>query len=236
MESNYYIYCITDGETNIPAELRGFGECNAYMIPFRDIQALVSPVTVTHYDSCLQNLKVHEETIHIIMKNDSVLPMKFSTIVKSEEDVIRVLRNYYSQFIENLVKVKDKVELGIKIFFKIENSPPQKSGKNMSGKEYFLGKYEQYLNLKAMLSPYLNTVEKIHEKLDGISDESYFTVPLKNNLIMNASYLVRREKYDDFKEETEKFKSQYKYFKIVFSGPWPPYHFVKVKEEGVSDE
>jgi hypothetical protein len=47
--------------------------------------------------------------------------------------------------------------------------------------------------------------------------------------ILNASFLVRTEQYDDFRHALTELIAQYDPagFVINFTGPWPPYHFVR---------
>jgi hypothetical protein len=46
------------------------------------------------------------------------------------------------------------------------------------------------------------------------------------NLLLDAVYLVERDRQNDFKEAFEHIKGPHTDFKFLFSGPWPPYNFV----------
>ena len=236
MESNYYIYCISGQIGELPVGLKGFEDRDVIILPYKDICAVISPTDVTHYDAAFENLECHEKVANAVMDTGSILPMKFSTILKSTDDVKKLLLKYYCQFEANLNKIQGKIELGIKIFYKIDALIKDEPKAGYSGKEYFLKKYNEYLENKNRLEPYLNMAGEIHNKLSRLSCENCLSNPLKNNLIMNASYLVQRDIVDTFSEKVKLIKEEYNIFKIVYSGPWPPYHFVKVKEVGDEGE
>lgn len=146
------------------------------------------------------------------------------------------MEKYYEQLKQNFIKIQNKVELGIKVFYKIAPLLKEEPVTDSTGKAYFLKKYNQYLDRKSKLEPYINRVGNIHSRLAKLAHDSCCTNPLRNNLLMNASYLVSRDMADIFSEDIEHIKEEYNAFKIVYSGPWPPYHFVKVKEEGDENE
>lgn len=235
MDKNYYIYCITRKNTIMPPGLTGFEGNRPFMLPHRDLQASISPVDAARFDPSLENLKCHEDVIRGMMDFGSVLPMKFSTIVKSEKCAAEVLRKYYGQFMENLERVEGKVELGVKIFCRVDTCEAKAESDSCSGRQYFLKKYEQYIEEKKRLEPYINMTDAIHERLLSISSEACRISPFRNSLIMNASYLVPREMEDTFCRYVGQIKEEYGLLKIIYSGPWPPYHFVRVKEEGEDD-
>ncbi|AKB48751.1 Gas vesicle protein GvpF [Methanosarcina sp. Kolksee] len=98
--------------------------------------------------------------------------------------------------------VDNKVELGIKIFLpkdaKIDNQ-----------------KMEQCKSEST-------------ERLEEIASHSKTLNLFSSRLLMNTSYLIDKEKVQDFSGEVEKLKLKYPEYKFQYSGPWPPYNFVDI--------
>ena len=57
------------------------------------------------------------------------------------------------------------------------------------------------------------------------------------NLLVDAVYLVEKDKRGDFREAFEHIRSAHPNLKYLFSGPWPPYNFVVLtKKPGLFDD
>lgn len=239
MKTNYYVYCIiSDFDKNTVFQFNGHDGEEILIVPYRDICACISKTKITSYESTLKNLQCHENVIENIMKNYTVLPMSFSNICKTKENINLLLIKYYDQFKENLKRVEDKVELGIKIFYRLDFEKENKSDKEQckSAKEYMFRRFDRYLERKKRTESIVAVAEDLHIKLYEISKESTYKKPLRNNLIFNGAYLVEKDKIQEFSKIVEEVKEKYVSYKIIFSGPWPPYHFASIVKEGEEDE
>lgn len=236
--NNYYIYCITLNTSDINENIRGHNNQLIFKLVYRELAAYVSKTDFTYIETNYENLQCHENVISSFMENFEVLPMCFSTICKSKENVIEMLQKYYDQFIKNLDDVAGKVELGIKVFFKLDFEQEDKKDKELmkTPKEYMLKRYERYCNRQKQIDEILLPIEKSHKVLAEIAAGSLYTKPLKNNLIFNASYLVTKDEKEGFDHVVEEMKKNNPAYKILYSGPWPAYHFVNIIREGEEDE
>jgi hypothetical protein len=238
-EDNYYIYGITfctkeDGLTAIT----GHHKEPVFRLVYKKLAAYVSRTPLTYFETGYENLQCHEEVISQLMKDYDVLPMSFSTICKSEEKVTGMLEKYYDQFISNLENVLGKYELGIKVFYKLDFEEEDKKDKEIlkTPKEYMLKRYERYQNRQKQVDQILSVIEEYHGLLSDIAAKSHYTKPLKNNLIFNASYLVIKNEKEKFDNIVKEMKEKNPAYKILYSGPWPAYHFVTIVREGEEDE
>lgn len=238
-DKNYYIYCIAlapDGtyKCGTPGH---HGE-KPFAVIYKDIAAYAEKTPLTYFDATLENLECHERVIAEIMARFNVLPMSFSTIFKSEDAVIAAMEKYYDQFKENLRAVDGKIELGVKMFYRLDYEKEDKRDKTerVSPKEYMMRRYERYQKRREQTDAILSKADELHEILSGLSSDSRSAKPLKNNMIFNASYLVPVLKKDEFDKAVEEAKIRYPSYKIIYSGPWPAYHFIKIVREGEEDE
>jgi hypothetical protein len=54
------------------------------------------------------------------MREFTVIPMSFGTVFKTREDIVELLRSAYDAFKDVLVKMKGKVEFGLKVLWEPE--------------------------------------------------------------------------------------------------------------------
>lgn len=75
--------------------------------------------------------------------------------------------------------------------------------------------------------------EEIRRKLEKLAHESRSGTLIGEDMILNAAFLIDRETFKTFKEETERILGGYRNdgLEFNFTGPWPPYSFVKIKKE-----
>jgi hypothetical protein len=102
--------------------------------------------------------------------------------------------------------------------------------------EYMKKKYERYQERRKQRESITKAAEEIHRKLSELAYESCYTKPFKNNLIFNGAYLVGKAAVEEFSKLVAEIGPLYEEYKIIYSGPWCPYHFVKLIKEGEENE
>ena len=116
-----YIYCIIETATAVAKTfgsqgIGGRGD-ELYTVCFNDIAAVVSKSPIIRYKVSRENTLAHEKAIEEVMKEHTVLPVRFATITEDEEKVKKILEKEYGKFKDLLSKMKDKKELGLKAIF-----------------------------------------------------------------------------------------------------------------------
>jgi len=204
VEQAKYVYCVIRG-----SEKKTFGtgfEGNlVYTIPYRDLSAVVSDVPPVEYEPNAANALIHEEVVERVMHGQTVLPLGFGNIFVNENRVKWLLARFYRVFRAHLEKLEGKAEIGVKVLY-IENV-----SEASVGKAYECG-------------------TKVYEALRRHADEVRLMKRIGENMILNASFLMPKNRIQEFKTELEKLEREYmdKGLKFQFSGPWPPYNFVQI--------
>ena len=113
-----------------------------YGIHYKDISAIVSNSPIIQYEARRVNMTTHEKVLEEIMKQFTVLPVRFSTISEHNDDsgVLSILEKDYVKFDDLLTKMDGKKELGLKIL--AHEAPIY---------ENIVEKYDDIRNLKAKL-------------------------------------------------------------------------------------
>ncbi|MDF2543920.1 MAG: gas vesicle protein GvpF [Herbinix sp.] len=237
-DNNLYVYCIAFLSADKVLAIKGHQDQLIYRVVYKDLAAFVSKTSCTHIDATYDNLQCHEKVITQLMKDSDVLPMNFTTIFKSERSVIEMLQRYYDQLLRNLEHITGKIELGIKVFYKLNFENEDKKDKELlnSPKEYMMKRYERFCNRQLKVDEILSVIEEQHKLLAATAVDNCYKEPLKNNLIFNASYLIKKEKKEEFDRIVADMIIKNPTYKIFYSGPWPAYHFVSIVQEGEENE
>jgi hypothetical protein len=233
-----YVYGIIDSNKQVNEPVYGLEKARVYNIPFRDVGVVASDLAGPMPDVTEDSILAHEYVVESLMENFTVLPVKFLTVFDGKENILSVMENYYSDFKDNLNRLRNKVEFGIKVIWpgdkikehliKTHKGGAQKvTASDGSPKKRFMKeKFEKYKidkKFREKASKCINAMDVFfskfaaQKKLEKLKTE---------NLLLSAVYLVERDKQSDFREAFEHIRTARDDFRYLFSGPWPPYNFV----------
>lgn len=234
------IYAILDCNKDLDLDLKGLEGLPVYTIAYKDISAAVSDIEKDKLKVDKECASLYGSIIETIVKRYTLLPMRFGTMVKEDKDVTRILEKYYDGFAANLRQVKDKIEYGLKVLWDAEkaNREIRREGRieNSRGidqlkgdspyKKYLLGKLKEHKLEEALLKRAEDIVEDVHNPLKGLSSLSKFKKMLTQRIVLDAAYLVEKEKRNAFIDKFKELKKERQDLKFLLTGPWPPYNFV----------
>jgi hypothetical protein len=202
-ESGRYVYCIikSQGEKKSFGNI-GFGGEEVYTLEYRDFAPVVSNAAVKKYEVSDEDVELHRKVEEQVMKEHSVLPVAYGMVFKNKKLLLFAMSAGYKAMKKAMNEVDNRVELGVKVFLPKENA-------TWDGKEKCRSDFLEALKKKAVQSKELKLFSE--------------------RLVLNASFLVDRDKIDDFSGEVEPLGNKYPNFKIQYSGPWPPYNFVDIQ-------
>lgn len=208
-EEGKYFYCvIAAGEEEHFGKI-GVNHGEVYTLPYRDIAAVVSDSPMIDYELTEDNTKRHEDVIREVMQKHSVIPVEFGTTIKNERILKRLLKRAYEPTRESLKLVDNMVELGVKAVLK----------------------KKIVLDIQKRKECSLD----ILESLKAVSQQTVAGDLFSNRLILNASFLVKKDYVDAFSDEVVRLQEKYLWIKFLYSGPWAPHNFVYIRigTEGV---
>lgn len=239
-----YIYCIIDSEqfkTFGPLGIGGRGD-NVYTVCFERIAAVVSNAPVKEYPVLRENLIPHEYVIEAVMKEHTVLPVRFATITENEEKVKEILEREYDKFSDLLDKLKDKKELGLKAIFKedviykeiLEKYQEIKKLKEATASKPLKETYYQCMEAGKMVERALEkekeeAKEEILRFLEPLSEDVKINNIYGERMIINAAFLINRDKEEDFDNAVGQMDTKYGYkIRFKYVGIVPPFNFVNL--------
>jgi hypothetical protein len=72
-------------------------------------------------------------------------------------------------------------------------------------------------------------VAEIFEELRDVSVASRANRPIGDKMIMNAAFLIRRDKEAEFDARVKAIAAKRENLTFKYTGPWPPYNFVNIR-------
>lgn len=233
-----YLYGIIDSSNQVKDSIYGLEGAGVYNISFCDIGAVVSELTAPVQNVTKSSVLAHEEVTERLMEHFTVLPVRFHTVLDGRDGVLSLMQSYYKDFKDNLDRLRNKVEFGIKVMWpsdKIKEhiiNTCKKDNKKMSVpgdssyKRFMKDKFEKYKldeEFEKKADRFINVMDIFFGKFAA---EKKLGKLKSENLLLDAVYLVEKDKQNDFREAFEHIKSAHTDFKYLFSGPWPAYNFV----------
>lgn len=240
--SRIYTYAVINSNKKIDFSLAGLEGNFVFNLPYYDIGIAVSDLNGEIRSISKRCVWGHEEVIDRLMESFTVLPMRFLTVFNKKEDVFSVMREQYRDFKDNLDRFRNKAEFGIKVIWpghmireriKKENTSINLTEDNSPAKNFMQEKFQEYRIdrlFKEEADKYIVIVDKF---FSGFAVEKRYVKLKTENLLLNASYLVEKEREDDFKDAFEQLKSVLGDLRYLFSGPWPPYNFVSLNKKSI---
>jgi hypothetical protein len=241
-----YIYCVIDSkegeqEKNFGPLGIGGREDELRSLSYKDVAVVISNSPIKKYPVSRENCLPHERAIEAVMKEGfSVLPVRYCTIADDEVQVKKILKRDYKRFKDLLLKMQNKVELGLKAIFdekliyedilaknkeirlwkkKLMNKPPEKT-------------YHQRIQVGRMVEAALNTEkEKARavalRTLKGLAEDYVVADDYGERMLLNASFLVDKNKEPEFDKKVDELNERFgQRVKLKYVGGMPPFNFV----------
>lgn len=246
MSSNgKYLYCIIEEASN-----RNFGSIGiggrgdeVHTLCYRDLGCVISSSPKNKYLISRDNLMSHQKVIEEVMKDNTVLPIRFGTVATSNDEVRSLLMKRYHEF-KNLLRAMDnKVEVGIKafwlnmntIFKEIVSSDPEVKGfkERLQRKNKDIS-LEERIALGERVKKALEKKKKAEaDKMVGLLKSRCIQFcqneTVGDNMVINGAFLIDRTQEREFDDTVEGLTQKYKArLKFRYVGPSPPFNFVNL--------
>ncbi|HET7768305.1 MAG TPA: GvpL/GvpF family gas vesicle protein [Chloroflexota bacterium] len=241
-----YVYNVI--ETDEP---RSFGNIGiggrgdeVFTIHYKGLAAVVSRTPIVVYDPTRENALAHEHVNELVIEQGfTPVPMSFGTVFSSEDSVKEFMTDTYDALLDVLNKMQGKLEYGLKVNWnrdevlaelEQENSELRQLkaeiSSNRASSTYFARMQLGRLIEQALAEKSQSYIRDIYDNLRDAAIASRSNRPIGDKMIMNAAFLVERDKIAIFDQKLEEIAKKYE-GKLVFrqNGPWAPYNFVTIR-------
>jgi hypothetical protein len=253
MKNGIYIYGVI--KTAGPQEFGEIGIGNkaatVRIIGFKDVAAVVSESPFVVYNSLAQektvkDLVTHQFVIEKVMERFTIIPLKFGTMVKSEEEVSTFLEKGYALLSNELCKMEGKIELDVVASWELakvlgvvsrDNSLIQNKQKEIALKG--TASIEDKVALGQLVEQALQAKKAdYHQSMLQTLTEEAVDVCLhdlaNNEMIFNAAFLLEKRNEDFFTglvHTLDQKLGNTVNFRVV--GPLPLYSFSTILLESI---
>ncbi|MDF9407604.1 GvpL/GvpF family gas vesicle protein [Pelotomaculum isophthalicicum JI] len=214
-----------------------------YTINYRDLAVVASNTPVIIYDPVKENAFAHQRVISDVMEEFDIVPMSFGIISESTEEIINLMKKNYVKFKREIAKIRGKVELGLKIYWKKDSFVKEIQEVNSSISDVkekltrenpdaaYYGRIDLGKMVEAAAGEKRNYYHgQIFEPLEKMAVSARKNDIVTPRMVLNASFLVAKEKEPEFDLAVEEIYQQYQdNLDIKYTGPWPPYNFINLK-------
>jgi hypothetical protein len=238
-----YVYCVIEASDALQFGQIGIGAgpSDVYTVHYRNLAAVVSEAPLEVLDSTRENVLAHERVNETVMREHTVIPMSFGTIFKTREDIVELLRSAFEAFGDVLSKMQNKLEFGLKVLWdrdqairdvEAEDEDVGRLKKEISGQKgptYFARMQYGRLVDAALQSRSERYLAEILDELRDVSVASRINKPIGDKMIMNAAFLISRDREGAFDAKVKSIASRFDRLTFKYTGPWPPYNFVNIR-------
>src|SRR5947209_7308120 len=240
-----YVYGVIEAREPInfgKVGIGGMGE-TVYTVHHGDVAAVVSKTPVFIFDPTRENALAHEHVIETVMKTNTIIPMSFGTVFRTDDDIREVLKSIHSSLKGVLKQMAGKVEFGLKVTWdrdrvveelKRENEEIHRFQHELTRK-HLQSTYFARMQLGRMIDKALGeraaeVVREIYDGLRAVCVASRDNKVIGDKMIMNAAFLIQKDKESEFDAAVnavaQKFGDR---LNFKYTGPWPPYNFVNIR-------
>lgn len=203
MSNNLYTYGIVEQE-DVKLDVTGVaGASDVHTVDYGSLSAVVSDIDTTEPERTDEAVTRHNDVLQRVLEYDggrTVVPMSFGMAFKSARTLKGVLRGAQRALRSTLNDIDGTVELGVKVI-------------SAGGS----GEMDQPAQA--------DMIERLSEKSINETDNDLFT----DRLLLNKSYLVDRDRRDEFDDIIDEIQAGNDDLTIQYTGPWPPYNFVDIR-------
>ncbi|MBI1853131.1 MAG: GvpL/GvpF family gas vesicle protein [Planctomycetes bacterium] len=237
------MYCIVRSTEPLKFGRIGLGAhaADVQMVNFRDVAAVVSDTPPGPLDATRENVLAHQRVNETVMEERTVIPMSFGTVFKTHDDIVELLRSAYDAFADVLSKMEGKVEFGLKVLWDREQIVKDIESEDedirrlktqlssQKGSTYFARMQYGRLIDGALQARSERFVSEIFSALRDASVASRSNKPIGDKMLMNAAFLVARDREKAFDTKVKEIGARYDKLTFKYTGPWPPYNFVNIR-------
>lgn len=224
--------------------MKGIAGAGLYAVSLGEISAVASDIKRSDLIADRSNVIEYAGVIEVLTQHFTLLPVRFGSMVESAAAIEKMLERNYNEIQHNLQNVENKFEFGLKIFCdsgklgaelniksEADISPPVNPAPEIKNSMYrdWVNKKLKEHRFEEMLLTYVDLViAEITGYLARLKAVSKFKKMATTTNIIDAVFLLNKERKDALVQSVEVLQSQYPGLNFVLTGPWPPYNFVEI--------
>lgn len=237
-----YLYAVVAGAQDRELGPIGVGGSRVYYLSNGNVAAVVSNLPNRKIRPERRNLAAHQAVLKRLMEESTPLPMAFGIIADGVPVIRKILSENQEIFLQELERVADKVEMGVRITWDVPNifeffvhTHPELR----AVRDHYFGtnrepNQDDMIEVGRTFDRILNEDRQEHtdtvlEVLSPCCYEIKVNPPRDERVVLNLACLVGREAQGRFEKGIFRSASIFdNNYAFDYNGPWAPYNFVDI--------
>jgi Gas vesicle synthesis protein GvpL/GvpF len=218
---------------NFDIGIQGINGKDLSAVSINDVWAVVSDTESLKPEMNNENALEFASVTEKLFQLFTLLPMRYGSILKSNDEILNVLEKNYDDIRNNLLKVEGKSEYGLKVFRNTDDIihkpvTMKHTEGNSVYKDYILNKFNEYRSDESLLQYSEKLKAEIAEHISGLNADIKCNKITGGNNVYNAVLLLGKDMTDKLTQTVIALQSAHKELKMILTGPWAPYNFVDI--------
>jgi len=236
IETSLYLYALVDHAGGLTGQT-GIEGSPVFAVTHGRVSALLGPLKSTRLRPERRNVMAHQKVLASVNDGRAILPMRFGLVVSSEDEVASLLEQHQDNLVEQLQRVRGRIELGLRICWKedqvfanLMSIYPALEEARRSAPKTREGLIDIGQRVATALTTQRNSIEaQTHAALTDCVGEFAFNAPKSDAQLLNAACLVDRANVPQFESAVNALGATLDdRYTIDFNGPWAPHNFIKL--------
>lgn len=224
--------------------LKGYTGSTLYTVQLNNLAAVVCNIAAADLVKDVPSILGYAHVIESLMKEYTLLPMRFGSIIESTDQIFAMLLKNSTKFQSKLQSLEDKYEFGLKIKFdsnELKEDLTSKVGIQINDSEPLSVKEEssifrQYVEQKLIKhrleEQYLafkeTVLTRLSEYLKPLNESFFFDKHGGSSSIIDTYMLMSIYKKEEIVDLVNSLQFEFPSISFTLTGPWPPYNFADI--------
>ena len=241
-----YVYGVLRADATNVAPERGVGPLDSPLrtVTHGSLRAVISDVPAGEMAATRDDLYRHTEILQLLMKADTILPMRFGTVMPDEHTVAsRLLDARGDELRQLLDRLDGKVELTLKASYNesvlrevvADNPEIARLNERVRARSPEAGYYER-IRLGELVASSLQAKRELDagaiiDHLQPHAVDMMIWEPAHERAVLNAAFLIDIGTLEHFDAAAEKVaRQQTERMRFRYTGPLPPFSFAELEK------
>ena len=224
------VYAIVDREAALPA---GWSDTTGLaLIPCRELAAVAGPVVGDRTRITTDAVLRHETIVEAVRRERPALPVRFGTVFRDVASVAAALAGHYESLVTDLARVGDTVELSLSALWAPapdEGAAPPSEAPSVrnDGVHYLWTRAAQLRREEDLKERALRLSRELDRALGRRAIERRVSLLPMPRVALRTAYLVDPGAVAAFRSDFDAVRRGPREERLLLTGPWPPYSFVR---------
>lgn len=239
MPSACYVYAIVGRDTPLPRVDGGRDAEALTMVSWRELGAVTRHVAADAAPFTMEAVLYHEAVVEAVRRQGPALPVRFGTLFRDATSLTSAIAERYEPLAADLDRLGDKVELSLTALWASralddelapERPEREASTRQSVGARYLFARAAELRRADALKDRALAVDRELDRVLGALALDRRVSLLPTPRVAVRAAYLLDPARVDAFKaafQATHRSRSE---VRLLLTGPWPPYSFVRRTE------